>query len=101
MKTSVGSWKKAVSHSRKEKCGSFFCVPFTAVPHLVASRIVTLQSGQAYVPYKYLQDVLKHCFELNLLHGVQLYQSKHEFLDKRCRLLRHRLMVVICTYILA
>lgn len=93
VKSSDLSWKTVVAQCRENRNHSFFTVPFTVVPHLVAKRIVTLHNGLASVPYQYLHDVLRHCFELNLIHGVQYCNSLQGNLDKRCRVLKHRLMV--------
>lgn len=93
VKSSDQSWKTVVAQCRENSIHSFFIVPFTVVPHLVAKRIVTVHNGLAAVPYQYLHDVLRHCFELNLVHGVQYCKSLQGNLDKRCRGLKHRLMV--------
>lgn len=89
------SWKTVVAHSRENRSHLFFTVPFTVVPHLVAKRIVTICNGQASMPYQYLHDVLRHCFELNLIHGVQYCKSMQGNLDKRCKVLKHRLMTMM------
>lgn len=93
IKTSQGRWRKVVTLSRERKSNLFFQVPFSVVPHLVAKRMVTLQNGQAFVPYHYLHHVLAHCFELSLQQGIQKCKSEQENLDKRCKILRHRLQV--------
>lgn len=95
VKSSDQSWKTVVAQCRENSNHSFFIVPFTVVPHLVAKRIVTVHNGLAAVPYQYLHDVLRHCFELNLVHGVQYCKSLQGNLDKRCRGLKHRLMVML------
>ncbi|XP_061188054.1 uncharacterized protein LOC133196137 [Saccostrea echinata] len=95
IKSSHRSWRKVVSFSHDKKDNFSFHVPFSVVPQLVAKRVVTIQHGQADVPYCYLHDVLEHCFMLILRHGLQKCKSMQGSLDKRCRILRHQLQVIL------
>jgi hypothetical protein len=93
MKASHGRWRKVVALSRERNSDEFFRVPFSVVPRLVARRMVALQHGLAVVPFYNLHDVLEHCFELSLQHGLWKCKSDQESLDTRCRILRRRLQV--------
>ncbi|XP_062579249.1 DNA primase large subunit-like [Saccostrea cucullata] len=95
IKSSPRSWRKVVSYSHDICKNLSFRVPFSVVPQLVAKREVTIQYGQADVPYCYLHDVLEHCFKLILRHGLQKCKSMQGSLDKRCRILRHRLQIIL------